>query len=290
MDARRSALNVLRGRQFRGRQRLQQVLGLNDPGLIPTDERWVDCIEGLRLTTSTPQDFMFRALYTDGYYQDDVLVALRNLLSPGMTFFDIGANYGFMSLYVDRMFQGSVTTVAFEPSPTVLPYLRENIAENEAVSVSVDDRCISDTNGSTSFFYSDENSWNATLIVDFASEHGETKVVDVEAVRLDDLVADGARPDVMKLDVEGAEHLVIRGGQEYLRSAHPAIVAEYNLKGIEGAGLTGDEYLELFWSLGYSVSLMPRPVFGWHRWNDRRVVSSASELPHLCNLVVTEAK
>lgn len=60
---------------------------------------------------------MLHDLWEDGYYQDDVLVALRSLLKPSDVFWDLGANDGFMTLYVNAVFAGQVATRVFEPSP-----------------------------------------------------------------------------------------------------------------------------------------------------------------------------
>jgi len=280
-----AATRASRRLQFRGKHRLIRALGL-DGDHVPDGVVWAEGVEGIRLRTASPQDLMFVEVYYDGYYQDDVLVALSSLLRPGDTFWDVGANYGFMSLYVDKKFGGSVETVCFEPSPVVGPFLAENLAENAAANVTVDPRVLSDSEGEVTFYFSDVNSWNATVIPDFAAQHGETLEVVVPSTTIDLAVGELPPPDVMKIDVEGAEHLVVRGGEQFLREHKPAIVAEYNLVALKLNGMTGDEYLQMFRDLGYRVYVMSAPWVGWHRWSTLHEVTSATELPDLSNVVL----
>ena len=113
----KSLLNISRRVHFVGKGRLFAILGVGvySKNLIPPGVNTADCIDGIRMQTSTPRDMMFRELYVHAHYQDDVLVALRQLLKPGDVFWDIGANYGFMTIYVDRHFEGKVRTISFEP-------------------------------------------------------------------------------------------------------------------------------------------------------------------------------
>jgi len=279
-------LAITRRFEFRGKGRLVKLAGLDADDLVPADLKWVGCVEGIEFSAASPRDYMLRALFVDRTYQDDVLIALRHLLRPGDTLWDVGANYGFMSLYVDKVFNGSVRTLAFEPSPVVLPYLQANLDRNHARSVQIESMCLSDSEGTVTFYFSEENSWNATLIPGFAEMHGESERIDVDATTLDKAVARLPPPSVIKLDVEGAEHLVLAGGHEYLSTHRPPIVAEYNLKGIEEVGLTGREYLALYEDLGYRAHLMPRRTFGRHRWKDLEPLAPSRALPPLCNLVM----
>src|SRR5687768_852042 len=113
-------LAVSRRVHFRGKARMLRALGLSlaNHELVPPGVDRVTCAGGIEISTHDPHDVMFRELWLHGFYQDDVLVALSNLLAPGRTFWDVGANFGLMSLWVERRFDGAVRTVAFEPAPT----------------------------------------------------------------------------------------------------------------------------------------------------------------------------
>jgi FkbM family methyltransferase len=283
-------LALSRKLHFRGKARLLDLVGLGPShrDVVPEGIDSVRCIEGIVVHTSRPTDIMFRELFVNGLYQSDVLVALRNLLRPGGVFWDIGANYGLMSLYVDRHFRGAVRSVAFEPSPMVLTELRRNVEANDCRSVQIEPICLSDRPGTVTFYTSPDNSWNATLIKQFAESSREADSIEVEASTLDECVKRLPPPDVIKLDVEGAEPLVIAGGETFLRGASAAIVAEYNELAIRDFGWTPERYLDLYRDLGYRIQRIPRRSVGLHRWSDLIGVRGPDELPGLCNLVLTK--
>jgi FkbM family methyltransferase len=274
--------------QFRGKARLLDLVGLgpSNKAVVPEGVSAVDCIEGIRIESKRPNDVMFRELYVNGLYQDDVLAALAALLRPGDVFWDVGANYGFMTIYVQSRFGGRVKCVAFEPNPIVIEELERNLALNDCKDVTVEATCVSDRIGEVAFYVSEDHSWNATMVTDFAALHAQNVAIRVPSTTLDEYSRHAPHPAVIKLDVEGAEHLVVSGGRELLRRAKIALVAEYNLESIASAGLSGDDYLQLFRELGYRIFLLRRPWWGRYRWESRSEVGSADTLPDLCNLVM----
>ena len=274
--------------QFRGKARLLASLGLSlkNRELVPPGIDRVRCRGGIEISTHDPRDVMFRELWLHGHYQDDVLVALANLLKPGQVFWDIGANFGLMSLWVERQFAGAVKTVAFEPAPTVAATLRRNVELNHARSITVEQVCLSDQPGQVKFYTSRDHSWNATLISSFASQYGEDIAIDVTATTMDAYAAAHGPPSAIKLDVEGAEHLVLMGGQQVLRDHDVAAVVEYNTVALAAVGLTPTQYLELFTKLGYRPYQMTRPLWGFYKWDSLHEVRDPATLPTLCNLIM----
>jgi len=274
--------------QFRGKERLLHTLGLSldNRDLVPRDVSEVRCIGGIRIRTHDARDVMFRELWLHGYYQDDVLVALENLLEPGDVFWDVGANFGFMSLWIDRYFDGAVSTTAFEPSPRVAATLRGNLELNAARAVRVEEQCLSDRCGRVTFYTSVDHSWNATLLPSFARLYGEDVAIEVAATTIDSYASANGPPSVLKIDVEGAEHLVVAGGRDLLRSADIPLVVEYNTVAIKEAGLTPEGYLDLYREVGYRPYRMRSPLWGWCRWATLHETPHIVDIPELCNLVL----
>lgn len=147
---------------------------------------------------------------------------------------------------------------------------------------------LSDCVGETSFYTSLDHSWNATLIRDFAEANAENIEVRVETSTIDECVKRLAPPSVIKLDVEGAEYLVARGGQKFLRSKRPPSISECNRLAIEQAGLTPEEYLGFFRELD-EIYALKRPLFGFHRWFPLHRAEGPSWLRSLCNLILLDA-
>jgi len=274
--------------QFAGKGRLLDLVNLG-PGnktLVPKGVSTVNCLHGIKIETDRNRDVMFRELYVNGFYQGDVLIALHNLLEPGDVFWDIGANYGFMSIYAARVFEGKVQIVAFEPNPVVLNVLRRNVELNRCSNLRIEKICLSDRIGEVTFYTSENQSWNATMIEDFARAHGENVAVQVASSTIDESVKVLPPPSVIKLDVEGAEHLVIKGGSRFLRDASVPIIAEYNVQALQDVGLDREDYLGLFRDLGYEIYQFRRPLWGRHRWSDLSRVAKNDALPTLCNIVL----
>lgn len=287
---RSTVLAVSRKIQFLGKARFLDLLGWG-PGnkdLVPQNVNSVECIDGIVIQTSCNNDVMFRELYVNGSYQDDVLVSLRSLLRPGDVLWDIGANYGFMSIYIDRYFSGNVDIFAFEPNPVVLMELERNLELNRCLNVTVESICLADRVGTADFYISKDHSWNATMIPEFAKKHAEDTKIEVAVSTIDECVKRLPPPNVIKLDVEGAEHLVVKGGEHFLRDGETSIVAEYNVDAIRDSGLTPGAYLDIFRDLGYRMHLLRRPIFGSYRWKSLHRVEDESQLPPLCNLILTK--
>jgi FkbM family methyltransferase len=180
-----------------------------------------------------------RASGVDGYllgsYEKKKQRVFSSLIREGAVVYDIGANVGFYSL-VAAASAKNVRVFAFEPEDRNFAFLLYHIRKN-AVSVTPFQVALSDKDGTESFALGPNSSTHQ-----FSAEGTLT----VPARTIDSLISDGTLPppNVMKIDVEGAELKVLRGGIEMLRRHHPALVVEtdnpecFNLLRSEGYELT----------------------------------------------------
>lgn len=157
-----------------------------------------------------------------------VLTACAALLRGGDTFFDIGANIGFMSLELSRIFGShpgipGIRVVAFEPLPPLVAAIRESVPINPGATIEVREEIVSDAAGTTDLFLGSHSIHASTR----AREEG-SRMLRLPTVRLDDLVAAGdiPPPNVIKIDVEGGELAAFRGAESTLRRHRPQIVFE----------------------------------------------------------------
>lgn len=138
-------------------------------------------------------------------------------LTVGQTFFDIGANVGYYTILASRLVGPSGQVVAFEPLVRNLAYLQRHVELNNASNVRVLPFAVSSESTILSFS-SGQNSAMGHLDADGA---GDTVV---PTVTLDEITERlGIMPDVLKIDVEGAEMDVFRGAEHVLSEAKPAI-------------------------------------------------------------------
>ena len=104
----------------------------------------------------------------------------------------------------------------FEPVPHYIAYLKEHSRLNRADDVKVIEAAVSDSDGVISF---DEGGYN---VMRHLSSSGKLQA---KTVALDDLFSKGEIPipDYIKIDIEGAELLVLSGAKRMLIESHPVI-------------------------------------------------------------------
>lgn len=170
---------------------------------------------------------------------------------------DIGANEGAWSAHVLRVFP-ELTILAVEPGSEPLSVLRQRFADHG--NVTVDPRGVTDASG-TSTFHRTRASVFASLLPPEAALHdlyalpgSPTEVVEtveVETATLDELV--GERPvSLVKLDVQGGEMAVLRGGRNALERTTAVLVEVIYLPHYEGDA-TFPELHDAMGELGFTL-------------------------------------
>lgn len=122
---------------------------------------------------------------------------------------DCGANIGMAILFFKKLYPGS-RIIAFEPNPFAFQLLEKNISINRINNVVLYNEALSSTEGMVSFFMNDDK---GTLIGSLIRERGGDTTFEVKAKKLSDVIAD-INPDLVKMDVEGAEHEIIEDLQK----------------------------------------------------------------------------
>jgi FkbM family methyltransferase len=150
-----------------------------------------------------------------GSYEREQSALFQELIQPGQQVLDIGAAVGYYTLLAARLVGAAGSVVAFEPHPENLRYLRSHVRQNTLSQVRVLNLALADTSG-TARFGGGSGSGTSRL-----QDSGE---FEVEVRRLDDLaVEEVLAPQHLKIDVEGAELAVLRGGEELIREHQPTI-------------------------------------------------------------------
>jgi FkbM family methyltransferase len=132
-------------------------------------------------------------------------------IRPGAIVYDVGANVGFFTLLASKLAGDSGRVHAFEPLPRNLDFLERHILLNDLANVHVGALAIAATSGEAHFRIAPHASMGGL------HEGGDLRVV---TASLDDLIASGraARPDFIKMDIEGAESDALRGAAALLAS------------------------------------------------------------------------
>lgn len=223
-------------------------------------------------------DFAFRVdaedfaigphLSRPGGYEPEVLGALEHALEGGDTFVDVGASFGYFSTRLGRLVGPGGSVIAFEPGPQNQSLLLFNLAANGVTSADVRQLALGAEPGLFAYSRSGANG----VVSRFGGDAKELANHDLVRVStLDRELGDG-RVDALKVDAEGAEGVVLRGGRGVLARSRPTVVFEFSPPALEAVSqMTGREVLELLEELGYLIGVVDGPP-------ERRRASSVSEI------------
>lgn len=148
---------------------------------------------------------------------------------------------------------------AFEP----LPYYYNMIREKYGDRVKVVNKALSDVEGNTVFHFVRSNppySGIKKRRYDRAGE--EVEQIEVEVAPLDAIIPDSYKADLVKIDVEGAELLVMKGAGKLLKRDHPLIIFEHGKGGADVYGYTPEDVFQfLVDELDYGLYTLS----GWYQ-------------------------
>jgi FkbM family methyltransferase len=174
---------------------------------------------GVSMEGST-HDTIQRYIYYFGVWEPNVHAFLQARLRPGDTFVDVGANIGYFTLLGAKLVGPQGRVVAIEASASALGQLRANIARNRVEGIV---RCVhaaaSDSEGTATLYQGDYDNVGTASIIRASGRPSER----VRSAPLDALLLSteifAAR--VIKIDVEGAEWLVLKGMESLLPRLQP---------------------------------------------------------------------
>ena len=233
----------------------------------------------MKLRRST---YLGSLIYWHGYQSRSELMVLHGLLKPNMTFVDIGANMGEFTLFAaKRLPLGSVH--AFEPLPQLYTLLGDNVALNGFTNVHTYNLALSDAPGRLTMYTSTDvvlhGGLNEGLGSLYRDESRSEVAGEVSVSTLDDVLGQVAHIDVIKIDVEGAEVNVLRGGCHLLERDKPAILIEINRNSLIAAGFHPDVLLDELAALGYRFELITVSK------RRRLVPLDRAHVPDLCDVL-----
>jgi len=232
------------------------------PKFLTVSERVVR-YQGINLRVNTGEEIGKR-IYYYGKYEPEQEEALKKYLKPGSVFYDLGANIGVFSILGAR---NEAKVFAFEPSRKVGARLNENIKLNGQESrIQVVPSAVADKSGNLDFYETRDGNWGVGRIFDFnPSVQAEKYSVAVKS--LDEFAREFGPPDFIKIDIEGAEWLVLNGARGTLAQASPTILIEFHPREISTLGGSVDKCVGILRDLGYQPQLDGRKISpDHHSW------------------------
>ena len=201
-------------------------------------------------------------IYWKSYHSGHIAKFLKDYLRPDMTFVDVGANIGALTLVAaKRLAKGRV--LAFEPVPQIFEQLSRNVALNDLSRVTLFNIGLFDRAGSLPMYRKQDIQFGLINegVPSLFSNEGDREEVTVPLRRFDDVAHEFGLEhlDVMKIDVEGAEAMVLRGAEASIRRFRPVIITEPSEENFRRAGYTADDLISYLRLLEYDVQIPDDP-------------------------------
>lgn len=160
-----------------------------------------------------------------GLYEKETSGWLEEKIMPESVFFDIGANAGYFTLLGSKSASKGYV-IAFEPVPENVDIIEKHISANRIRNIRVESMAISDLSGEVEFAIEKENA--NSHIADINISHAKSSprtLFKVKMMKLDNYVEETKlKPNVLKVDVEGAEMKVLNGAINTLKNERPICI------------------------------------------------------------------
>ena len=203
-----------------------------------------------------PRDLVPVTILRTGEWQPEIWRAMAPELTEGSVFLDVGAHIGYFSLKGAVAVGKSGRVLAFEPNPETVALLRDNVAASSAKNVTVEPIACTDHDQMLTLYAAGIiNTGMSSLARNNANVTIEgPKAYTVRGRPIDDVVRELNlnRVDAIKVDVEGAELLVLKGTIETLKRFHPKLVVELVPEQLASFKATPEDVRTLIREAGYT--------------------------------------
>ena len=223
-----------------------------------------------------------------GEYEEYARYLLCSLCIPGTVVVDVGANVGLHTILLSQMSGDDGGVVAFEPDPDNYRLLQSNIMDNGLTNVITYPQALSNETGYALLYQSSDNRGGLSLRAENTDNGGEPlDPVKVETVVGDDLLSDLDRPiSLIKIDVEGAEPLVIQGLKKTLkRNPTAKIFFEFWPRYVRGFDVDPIGFLEGLEKEGFGLSIVNTEAHTITELSAREIVKTGKESPNALNIL-----
>lgn len=186
-------------------------------------------------------------------YDAQSVCVIRSVCNENSNCIDVGCHKGeIMDLMLKYAPKGKHT--GFEPIPDLYQHLLSKYQNNPTVKIY--NFALSDEKKKSSFNYVISNPSYSGLkkrAYDYTNE--KDKSIIVECDTLDNIIGD-LKIDLIKIDVEGGELDVLKGGKNVITKNHPIIIFEHGIGASDFYGTTPEELYQLLHDYGMKISLM----------------------------------
>ena len=198
---------------------------------------------GFKINLIPTDDSVSKLIFLNSY-EKETLSFFKKAIVPGDVVYDIGANIGFYSLYFSRLVGLNGQVHSFEPSAREFVALCENVSLNSIKNVYLNQLAISNETGYIDMAVLEDSAYGAynTLgtpkhrnVINQSYHHEIVRTITLDKYFC---LFESKLPTFIKIDVEGAEMLVLEGGANmFSRDNAPTIVIEVCQLTLDGFGI-----------------------------------------------------
>lgn len=204
---------------------------------------------GLKLRCYPDSHSASAVLYFSGLPDFREMQFMRHYLRHGDCFVDVGANIGVYTLLAASIVGSAGVVHAFEPVQRTFDRLTENVVNNRLDQVHCHRLALSETPGTARLTNPGDDS-----LIGIASCSMDRGTDEVPCATVDSVLA-GVSIAMMKIDVEGAEPLVLRGARSHLQAGNPPVM-QIEMDGYSARyGLATHEFIDEIESYGYEIAI-----------------------------------
>lgn len=217
----------------------------------------VATVEGFRLHLDPTDHAIGHALALTGNYEPEVTATLRRVLARGATLVDVGANVGWFSLLGASLVGPEGRVVAIEPNPVNVGLLQLSAKDNGYANIEA--FAIALAQQASAVALETDGSNGRIIPIDGPPAQPIEASFVVGAYPLDDVLdkAGVSHVDVVKIDVEGAEPMVVRGAEATIARSRPVIISEFYPLALDCSPWgSARGYLSMLRELGYRLAVI----------------------------------
>lgn len=192
------------------------------------------------------------------YYDLATQLYMREVVCPGDTFVDVGANIGMLTMLAARLVGPEGRVISFEPNADVYCRLRAHVQRNQLENVSLNPIGLSDAPATLTLkVWAKNKGWGTFGTLSSEEQSLLTAEYQSHVCRGDEMLnISTGTPVMIKIDVEGFECHVLRGLGGTLRTHKPTVITELIPSTLRRAGSSPEELFEIMLSHGYQAYAM----------------------------------
>lgn len=194
--------------------------------------------------------------YFPGDYEKENYAWLKQQLKTGDQVIDIGAHIGLFSVVCSQLVGKEGKIVCFEPTPGTYKLLQQTLKLNHCENVIPVQAAVSSKEGQATFYISTENEGNNSNSLVGNNTLQKMEGYDVQLKTIDSIVAEYViSPNLIKIDVEGAELDTLKGGLNTFSTLKPNIILGLHPEAIKRKGDSLEQIWDLLVNASYEICL-----------------------------------